>query len=496
MIQNSRNLEVDFIHFVSVNLKDDKISQSLPFNNLTIHNIDLQKISIQDFTTTFFAFFGNLYMERAKLGSLQNFNKSMGVESLDQLRPESKLFFEKLIHTNAQKTCFIALEKFNKNEPFGSVIASTYIEKDAPAFSPHNFTGLKCGFQPISDAQNERNLKIGNNRKRLADKKQANDRQKFISTVNQSGEEWKSIMQVSAFYFSKEFQGLKDLNERSEDHLIENYASIVEKYKNYELKKKTKACEAAYKALCLDQEYKENSTTTKNSVKTVPLTEGTGKTRKTASRPTTPPAKKPTVDVKAVERHRLNSALNTKAPSVYVLHSRIRRWDINDANLIKGFIDTEEGNLVKKYQNMSQNELLQQQAYHNLGGILPVLADQKLLDKYSFKYNTRSNTSDNVIGRCFYAEMQHKGNTHFGRIELGIGQNNLIFHAKFAPIDLERRPEIKDLFVSTKNVEGLNQKEESQWNQVSACTFEVLENDMLVMNVKRQAVKFIIHPLN
>lgn len=500
MIQPSGRLDLDLINFAKMNLKNDKITNNLPFNNLTINDIDQQKISIQNFSKIFFEIFENLYIERSKLGSLQNF-KFLGVESLDQFKAESRIKFDRATQNNAKKTCEIALIKFNSGETFGSVIASAYIEKDPPLFSERDFVGLKCGFQHITQAQADERLKIDKNRARLYYKKVSNDRQKFVSNVNKNGGEWKLIMQVSAFYFSEQFKGSK---ERSEDHLIENYTSIVETFKNYELEKQKKASEEAYKALCLEQERKENEIKTKTSPKVTQSNKAPSKALSTSSASSSGQAKKtvsqakknPVVDVKTLERLQLNTLLNSKNSSPYFLHSRIRRWDVQDSSLIKSFVDTVEGTLVKKYQNMSQDQLVQQQACHNLGGILPLLANEKLLDMYSFKYNARSNTSEEGIGRCFYTEMQFKGTKNLGTIQLGIGKKHVVYHAQFTPINLDRRPEIKDFFVSTKNVEGLDEEEENKWEQISPCTFDILENNMLVMSVKKHAVKFIIHPLS
>lgn len=498
-MQSSVTLDSHLIDFVKTNLKDEKLIQKKPFNNLTINDIDTQKISIQAFSKTFFELFEQIYFQRANSGVLQNFNKTFGVTSFDQMKPQSREILFTLLRDNAQKTCVIALEKFNSGAPFGSVIGSAFIEKNAPLFSTGDFTGLKCGSKQMSEEQAKLYYRLDRNKERLANRKRENQRQSFISDVIKAGEEWKSIMQVTAFYFSKECKDAKILKERSEDHLIENYASFVEQFKVYELKKKTEASEAAFKTLCLEETCKENQN--KKTVKSFQTTEGSNKTQQTNQtshpvKPTVPQIKKnPTVDPKTRERNQLNVALNSKATCPVTLHSRIRRWDVQEVARIKDFIDTEDGVLVKKYEHMNQNELLQQLICHNIGGIISILAHPKVTDKYSFTYNSRSNTSDDCITRCFYAEMEHKGKSQSGIIRLGIGKNNVIFHALFTPINGDRRPEISELFASTKNVEELNKNEEGEWSQISPCTFELLENDMLVMKVKTQAVKFIFHPL-
>lgn len=190
---------------------------------------------------------------------------------------------------------------------------------------------------------------------------------------------------------------------------------------------------------------------------------------------------------------KMNQKLNSNTQSVCLSGSRVWRWDTPDLEKIRQFKDKISSNTpVQHYVNLSIPELLEQQALHNLGGIERVLSCEPA-DKYSFIY-IPSNSTDGRIGRCFYAEMNYKEKNTLGMIHLGIGKDNVIFHAMFTPLKPTDKLSLKNFISVADKVTDTDEKEETQWKQVSPFTFE-LSNDALVMKVKRQNVKFTFHPL-
>lgn len=188
----------------------------------------------------------------------------------------------------------------------------------------------------------------------------------------------------------------------------------------------------------------------------------------------------------------MNRKLNTPGKREYSLSGRLLRWDTSDLKKISGFQDKDAtGKPVFHYANLTKAELLKQQANHNFVGIERILSEKEL-DKYSFKYIPRGSV-DGRIGRCFYADMDYNGKITPGIVNVGIGKDNVVFHAMFSPLD-QTNQFIRHFFDLADKMPRVDENEETGWNAVSSCTFELSEND-LVMKVARQNVKFTFRPL-
>lgn len=193
--------------------------------------------------------------------------------------------------------------------------------------------------------------------------------------------------------------------------------------------------------------------------------------------------------------------LNSTGEGSHVLSSRVKRWSIRDSRKISGFQDRDpSGAPIFRYAGLTLEQLVEQQTLHNLGGIKRILSDERLAAIYSLKYIPRGNSTDGRIGRCFYAEMNYKGKNTLGLVNVGIGKDNTIFHALFTPVNPADKPTIDHFFNIADSIAGKDEIEESGWENVSTCSYELLD-EMLVMNIRRvpknpnENVKFTFRPL-
>lgn len=203
-----------------------------------------------------------------------------------------------------------------------------------------------------------------------------------------------------------------------------------------------------------------------------------------------------TIDSGQSELQALNRKLNSKAKCKVSLKDRVGRWSTSDLEEIRRFKDkTSSKEPVQHYINFTKAQLLEQQAFHNFAGIERLVSDE-LVGKYSFKYIPKPGSSgiaDGRIGRCFYAKMHYNGKDTFGMVNLGISKENEIFHAMFSPIQETDYSPIKNFFSVAEKLSG-EEIDEVEWKQVSSCTFEVFDNE-IVMKVQRQNVRFTFYPL-
>lgn len=426
--------------------------------------------------------------------TLLNFQKE-GVNSLDQLKTEARERFDAYIDDCCEKTYKMALQRLTNGETFIRVFSTPgAINSYVPVFTEADFISLKPSL-----GLSEQQMKAIKKLKSRKVKREIELNNKISEDkCNEISERLRLILRVAALYMS---QTSLNLEHFSSDTFIKQYPHLVSKIQQDDL-----AMEAERKQRILDEllldERNEKQTRTKKAKQTTQDTKDPKKLSKPVGSTTLPSKKKiqqqkqktTAVSPEKLVQTNISRSLNSNSSLNYKLHSRIRRWNIADETKIKDFIDLDDkGFPVKKYEHLNRNELLWQQAAHNLSGIERLLSNKRLAERYSFKYIPKG--SKDRIGRCFFAEMHYKGNKHPGMIHLGIGVDKLVYHAMFTSINLEQELEIKNVFEVMENVSELVAVENESWEQTIPCLFEMLENNTLSMNVKKQNVKFILHPL-
>jgi hypothetical protein len=116
-------------------------------------------------------------------------------------------------------------------------------------------------------------------------------------------------------------------------------------------------------------------------------------------------------------------ALNLcSSPWKFSEHSRIKRWQISDPQIIRGFVDKDsDGQHIKYYQNLDDEQVLEQRARHFLPGT-ELLMNYPYRSIYTYPVDR---------GVAMHAQLIFKQATYKGVLKLGVDKCNIIFHKYF-----------------------------------------------------------------
>lgn len=184
----------------------------------------------------------------------------------------------------------------------------------------------------------------------------------------------------------------------------------------------------------------------------------------------------------------------------YVLHPRVKRWGTTKLEAIREFedFDPKPQMKIKQYVNCNRSELEYMQKVHRLEGIEKILSIPEFCENYSFFYTYVGKDGLIKEGRTLYCTMKEGKTETQGFISVGIGKDQVIYHALFEPYEEENVTPadiIKRGYEFCENENDLNEN----WNLPSSYLFSILENDTIQMDVGKDPqsrVSFLFYPLN
>lgn len=203
------------------------------------------------------------------------------------------------------------------------------------------------------------------------------------------------------------------------------------------------------------------------------------------------PASPPTTSFKAKTIVQKIMQLNSSAPSAsnYHLHRRVTRWHTNlktdaDFKAIELFADYIEGTVVHPYAGLDKKSLKYQRDSHNIGWAQRIISGP-LAETYSFDHHY----SDTQKGKALFASMHSDGEKKSGLLVLGIGADNVIYHAQFRPFvkeDILPNHVAKLLSVNPLAIPADEEETKSsaeQWQDTTSVKFSLHDKDIIKVKV-------------
>ncbi|MBA2368946.1 MAG: hypothetical protein H0V82_07990 [Candidatus Protochlamydia sp.] len=133
-------------------------------------------------------------------------------------------------------------------------------------------------------------------------------------------------------------------------------------------------------------------------------------------------------------------------------HSRIKRWQISDPQIIRGFKDWDQnGQPINRYQYMDDAKVMEQRARHFLPG-----TERLLNENYRSIY-----TYPIERGVAMHAQLIFNQTTYKGVLKIGVDINNIVFHKYFEDENIEISEQ--NLSVIEKKIEREEKEESKEW---------------------------------
>ncbi|HEY4831051.1 MAG TPA: DUF1609 domain-containing protein, partial [Waddliaceae bacterium] len=192
--------------------------------------------------------------------------------------------------------------------------------------------------------------------------------------------------------------------------------------------------------------------------------------------------------------------LNRFSPPQYTLHPRILRWNTSNLENIRRFedFDPRTKERIKQYENYAMETLIELKNNHSLIGIEHLLSNPMIIENYSFSYKFKNTNEESKLGRGFYSVKIHDNKKETGIIYVGVGKDQVIYHAMFEPLaDQELLPKNIAKVLETQE-DGDLSIEEKKWDQIHLCTFSLSENSIIQMEIgktAKQRITFQLYPI-
>jgi len=259
------------------------------------------------------------------------------------------------------------------------------------------------------------------------------------------------------------------------------------------LKQKEKAAKCVADSLIQEEEELQRRASTCRSTKTHQNQRRPQAVKKSASKQSKPSQVPSTSKQKATNKNEILSAKLLPSPpsqkNTFKQHPRVtKRWKTADSKAIRTFRDfNNQGELVHRYQDMSEDALMWQRARHYLPGLEQLVLEPKERALYSFPTKN---------GYGLFVDLYFNGQCHHGVVYLGIGTDKVLYHRYFEVIkDLK---EMESVFQG-RGVEEPSTKEDDEpgeWTNVGDYVYDRVSGDgILTLRFTKETHFLQIHPV-
>lgn len=170
------------------------------------------------------------------------------------------------------------------------------------------------------------------------------------------------------------------------------------------------------------------------------------------------------------------SSLHTRKTD-FLITSRVSRWAESIPAKVRAFQDKKDGAMLKRYEELDDEDIAIQRARHYLPGVEKLLADPKDCAKYAFKTSR---------GYGLFCELHVNKTQEYGVLYFGI-DGKKIFHRYFEPIRDEQK--IQDIFK-----QGCEENSEVEgFTPVGAFSVDITATDVVVFTYEGHTLQ--VHPL-
>mgnify|MGYP006921736713 FL=1 len=165
------------------------------------------------------------------------------------------------------------------------------------------------------------------------------------------------------------------------------------------------------------------------------------------------------------------------------------RWSSTDLQRLRNLTDVVNGQIIKRYESLSNEELLEQRALH----FLPKVEEIQSINELKQIFTLQVENGSKILAEINFGNGKPR---KMGMISFGVDKNknpdgkDILYHRY---MNLEEGMNLKNLYNSIQSDYQVSEEDESDWINVSNTTFDI-SPEGLKISFKGEAHSLILFP--